>query len=148
MTLRLATEQDWPEVFRMARSFYEASPYNVLDFSEVSCRGIFDKYLQGDKTDLIIILAAAESPYGMILGHASPTPFSTRKVASELAWWVDESYRSTRDSLLLFKAYEDWAVRIGATIVQMAMLNDSTDLHKFYTKNGYRPAECSYIKEL
>lgn len=146
--LRLATEQDWPEVLRMAHSFYKASPYNVLDFSEVSCRSLFDRYLQGDKTDLIIILAAAESPYGMILGHASPTPFSTLKVASELAWWVDESYRSTRDSLLLFKAYEDWAVRIGATICQMAMLDESTNLEKFYLKNGYKPAERSYIKEL
>jgi hypothetical protein len=145
MTLRLATEQDWPEVLRMARSFYEASPYNVLDFSEVSCRSLFDKYLSGNKSDLIIILSDAP---GMIIGHSSATPFSTKRVASELAWWIDEGSRGTRDALLLFKAYEDWSVRIGATICQMAMLDESTNLEKFYLKNGYRPAERSFIKEL
>jgi hypothetical protein len=84
----------------------------------------------------------------MIIGFCDSLPFSSDRVAAELAWWVDEDKRGSRDSLLLFKAYEDWALRVGAKIKQMAMLDDVTNLAAFYEKQGYRPAERSYIKEI
>ena len=145
--LKLATENDWPHVLRMAKSFHETSPYGGLEFSEASCRAMFDKYLKGDRRELIVILAG-EIPYGMIVGYSSSLPFSLDRVAMELAWWVDEDKRGTKESLLLFKAYEDWCVRIDCKIAQMAMLDDVTNLRKFYLKQGYRPAEQSFIKEL
>lgn len=149
MTLRLAEAHDYDEVIRMARAFHKASPYNVLEFSEDTCRELFERYLRGDRRELVIILAESESrPFGMIIGFANLTPFSLDRVASELAWWVDEDMRKTRDSLLLFKAYEDWALRVGAKINQMAMLDEVTNLVAFYEKQGYKPAERSYIKEI
>lgn len=129
----------------MARSFHEASPYSDLTFNEDACRKFFDSYLRSDRRSLIIILAG-ETPYGMIIGHSDSPPFSHDRVASEVAWWVDEDKRGSRDSLLLFKAYQDWALRIGAKITQMAMLDDVTNLNNFYLKQGYVPAERSYIK--
>ena len=132
----------------MARAFHEASPYNGLEFSEEKCNGLFQSYLAGDKKSLVIILAVDEGPYGMIIGLSDSLPFSLDRVAMELAWWVDEDKRGSRDSLLLFKAYEDWALRVGAKIKQMAMLDDVTNLAAFYEKQGYRPAERSYIKEI
>lgn len=131
----------------MARSFYENSPYSGFTFSEEKCREIWDVYLQ-DKTRVIIILACDENPFGMIIGLASEMPFSKEKTTIELAWWCDPNKRGSRDSIMLMKAYEDWAIRIGAKMSQMAMLDDSTDLEKFYTRSGYRPAERSYIKEI
>src|SRR5688572_32090956 len=125
----------------MARAFHEASPYNSLEFSEEKCRALFESYLVGDKRSLVIILAVGTSPHGMIIGFSDSLPFSFDRVAVELAWWVDEDKRGSRDSLLLFKAYEDWALRVGAKIKQMAMLDDVTNLAAFYEKQGYRPAE-------
>ena len=156
MTLRLAEEKDYQDVLRMARAFHEASPYNGLEFNEDQCRDFFRQYLRGDRRRLIIILAGEiPSPqaidpsrvYGMIIGHSDSPPFSLDRVASEVAWWVDEDKRGSRGSLLLFKAYQDWALRVGSKITQMAMLDDVTNLEKFYTKQGFRPAERSYIKE-
>lgn len=141
----------------MAKAFHEASPYNSLEFSEDKCRALFESYLVGDKRSLVIILATSsknesshvdESPHGMIIGLADSLPFSNDRVAAELAWWVDEDKRGSRDSFLLFKAYEDWALRVGAKIKQMAMLDDVTNLAAFYEKQGYRPAERSYIKDV
>lgn len=146
MTLRLAEVKDYPHVLRMARRFHESSPYNGLEFNEDQCRSFFDQYLRGDRRRLVIILAG-EIPYGMIIGHSDSPPFSLDRVASEVAWWVDEDKRGSRGSLLLFKAYQDWALRVGSKITQMAMLDDVTNLEKFYTKQGFRPAERSYIKE-
>lgn len=147
MTLRLATENDFDDIVRMAKSFHDASPYVSLEFSEGKCREFFNHYLRGDRKEVIIILAHAEERvFGMIIGYASSTPFSDNLVASEVAWWVDEDMRQSRDSLLLFKAYEDWALRINVKITQMAMLDNSTNLQNFYSKQGYSPAERSYIK--
>lgn len=148
MTLKLATAEDYPHIIRMARAFHQASPYADLEFSEEKCEQMFRLYLTGDKRELVIILAVGESPFGMIVGFANSIPFSNEKIAAELAWWVDEERRGTKDSLLLFKAYEDWAVRIGAKVSQMAMLDDVTNLSKFYIKQGYAPAERSYVKRI
>ena len=147
MSLRLAEAYDYDEVIRMARAFHQASPYSGLSFDEDKCKKLFDGYLQGDKKSLVIILACDETPYGMIIGHCHELPFSNDRVAMELAWWVDEGSRGKRESLLLFKAYEDWTLRVGAKIMSMAMLDDVTNLSSFYEKQGYRPAERHYIKE-
>lgn len=146
--LRLATIEDYGEVLRMARAFHKSSPYSEITFSEDVCSALFDQYLLGDKTGLIIILSVDESPYGMVIGHCAAPPFSTEKVASEVAWWVDEDHRGSKDSILLLKAYEDWALRVGASVCQVAMLDDVTDLQRFYQRQGYHPAERSFIKEL
>jgi hypothetical protein len=146
--LKLAEASDYNDVIRMAKAFHEASPYSSLEFSEEKCNGLFKSYLAGDKKSLVIILATGERPHGMIIGYSDSLPFSFDRVATELAWWVDEDKRGSRDSLLLFKAYEDWALRVGAKIKQMAMLDDVTNLAAFYEKQGYRPAERSYIKDI
>lgn len=130
----------------MARRFHEASPYSDLEFSEEQSRAVFEKYLGSNKTEIVIILAEDDEPFGMIIGACSSLPFSGDKVASELAWWVDEGKRGSKDSLMLFKAYQDWARRVGSKITQMAMLDDVTNLNKFYLKQGFVPAERSYIK--
>lgn len=149
MSLKLAESKDYPDIIRMAQAFHRASPYVDLEFSEERCRGLFDHYLRGDRRELVIILAHEEERvFGMIIGFANSIPFSNEKVAAELAWWVDEDKRKTKDSLLLFKAYEDWALRIGAKMSQMAMLDDVTNLSGFYLKQGYQPAERSYIKRI
>ena len=130
----------------MARRFHEASPYSDLTFSEEQTRAVFEKYLKSNKTEIVIILSCDPKPMGMIIGACTGLPFSEDKVASELAWWVDEDKRGSRDSLLLFKAYQDWALRVGSKITQMAMLDGVTNLNNFYLKQGYVPAERSYIK--
>lgn len=132
---------------RMFKSFHKSSPFSNLKFDEGKVSKIYDAYLKSDKSDIIVIIAEDVKPFGFIVGICEELPFSSDKVAMELAWWVDEDHRGHRDSVLLMKAYEDWSVRIGARMTQMAMLDESTDLHRFYKRMGYRPAEASYIKE-
>jgi GNAT superfamily N-acetyltransferase len=146
MTLRLATVQDYGDIIRMAKSFHEKSPYSQMEFSEDRCEELFRAYLEGDKRSLIIILAVDKRPFGMIIGHCAELPFSDDRVSSEVAWWVDEDKRGHKDSVLLMKAYQDWALRVGARMTQMAMLDDVTDLDKFYRRQGFVPAERSYVK--
>lgn len=147
MTLKLAQEEDYGHVVRMANAFHQASPYSDCKFDINRLRLMWDQYLR-DKKRLCVILACDPNPYGMIVGMSSELPFSSDLATMEMAWWVDEERRGSRESLLLMKAYEDWAVRVGAKVIQMAMLDESTNLDKFYLRQGYRPAERSYIKEI
>lgn len=146
--LRLAEEKDYMDCLRMAKSFHQASPYSQQEFSEEKCRAMFQKYLSGNKTDIIIILAEDVSPYGMIVGMSSELPFSDSKISTELVWWVDKDKRGKRESVLLFKAFEDWSKRINSKLIAMAMLDESTDLSSFYTKQGYVSAERTFFKEV
>lgn len=147
MTLRLATDKDEQEVLRMASCFHGVSPYKDLEFSSTASLGLFNAYLHGDKTSLVIILSEQdERPRGMVIGMSSTPLFSEDKMATEIAWWMDEEYRGSKDSLLMIEAYQEWSRRVGAKMTQVAMLDDLTDLSRFYTKKGYRPAERSFIK--
>jgi hypothetical protein len=142
MTIRLATEDDFPLIIQMARKFHEASPYQVLEFSELRCMQLFQAYLQ-DKTSVMILL----SDHGMLIAFASQAPFSNHKVSTEVAWWVNPECRGKRDSLLLLDAYEIWSRKVGCSLCQVAMLPSVTDLSKFYEKRGYKLLEQSYVKE-
>lgn len=144
--IRFAERHDLEDCLRMARNFHEKSPYSHLDFDESKCRELFQKYLEGDRTEILILLAESSKVFGMIIGLRGELPFSSVPVSTELAWWVDPEYRKSRDSLMLFKAYEEWSRRVGAKITQVAMLDDVTDLSGFYTKQGYTAAEKSYVR--
>lgn len=148
MSLRLANSGDFDDCLRMARLFHEKSPYGDREFSEEKCSEIFNNYLEDGGRNLIFILAEDRHVFGMIIGLRSELPFSSDVVCTELAWWVDEDRRGSRDSLLLFKAYEDWSRRVGGDIKAVAMLDGVTDLSDFYTRQGYRRAESTYIKEI
>lgn len=140
--IRLATEEDFPELIRMAKEFHSASPYNGLEFSVTKCFELFQTYLR-DKTSVMILM----TDHGMLIAHAGEAPFSQDRVSSEVAWWVDPEGRGHRDSLLLFEAYEVWSRKVGCRLCQVAMLPSVTDLSKFYERRGYKLLEQSYVKE-
>ena len=146
--LRLATKADVGDCLRMAKSFHSQSPYSAQEFSEEKCRNIFDQYLQDGGKNLIFIIAVDPTPYGMIIGMKGELPFSRAVVCTEIAWWVDEDKRGTKDSILLFKAFEEWGRRVGGDISAVAMLDGVTDLSTFYERQGYRAAEKTHFKEI
>jgi len=140
MTLRLATEEDFPTVLDMARRFHSESPFTVLPFREDAVRAVFDAYLLDPSTTVFIM-----NDYGVIIGQRYTTPFSDVSVTAEIAWYGRPEGRG-RASLELLEAYKDWSHRVGARITQVAMLEGMTDLDKFYRRQGFTPAERSYIK--
>lgn len=146
--LRLANSNDLDTCISMARMFHSESPYKNEEFSEEKITNIFNQYLEDKGLNLIIILACDEKPFGMIIGIKSELPFSTSLVCTELAWWVNPDKRGTKDSLMMFKAYEDWSRRVGGNLMAVAMLDGVTDLSEFYSRQGYRQAEKTYIKEV
>lgn len=148
-SLKLASEEDYPVLLKMCVEFHKSSPYNNIPMELDKVASIFEEYRNGDKTSLICILLCHGSDVcGVILGHVATLPFSSKKVAGEIIWWVDPEHRQRRGSLMLFEAFEFWGKKVGADFLQVTNTRGTTDLQKFYERKGYSEAEITYVKGL
>jgi RimJ/RimL family protein N-acetyltransferase len=148
--LRLATLDDIPTLLRFAKNFHRASPYRGMRFDSQKGKEFLEGIIIGRQTEGIVLVALKDSqPIGMLVGACSEPVFTRSKVAMELGWWIEEEFRKTKASFLIYKAYEDWAFRVGCSHVQGAYLPGvSPELDEFYKKRGYIQVESSYLKTL
>lgn len=146
--LKLATEEDYEACLHLTYQMYTHSHWTNSPFVPEKCRQVFDSYLNGDKTNIVIILLCDPDPYGIIIGVKQPLPFCDGTVSTEVVWWVDENRKDIRGLLWLYEAFEDWSRRTKATYIQSGMLLSLADLSKFYERRGYHRAEQSYFKEI
>lgn len=84
---------------------------------------------------------------GFIVCQVMEPLFSSDKVSTDIAWFVNKDHRNTSAGFRLMKAYEDWAVDHGIKFIGMAYLERVSDLSKYYEKKGYVKAETHYMKE-
>lgn len=73
--------------------------------------------------------------------------FSSDRISTDIAWFVNKDSRKSTAGFRLLKAYEDWALNNNIKYVGMAYLERVTDLSKVYEKKGYVKAETHYMKE-
>lgn len=146
--LKLATEEDWDTCLYLTRQMYAHSHWTNSVFVPGKCRQVFESYLAGDKTKIVIILLCNPDPYGLIIGVKQDLPFCDGSVSTELVWWVDENRKDIRGLLWLYEAFEHWSRTVKATYIQSGMLLDMADLSKFYERRGYKRVEQSYFKEI
>lgn len=148
--LRLATLSDIPILIQYAKAFHRASPYRGMRFDSQKGQKFFEHVITGALADHVCLIALKDfNPIGFLVGAASQPHFSSVKVAMELGWWIEEEQRGTRASFLIYKAYEDWATRIGCSYVQGAYLPGvSPPLDEFYKSRGYTQVESSFLKTL
>lgn len=133
----------------MAKSFFEASPFNGMTFTEDKINVIFDTALYLKTKAIFILLQNDEGQnVGFISGYKEAPLFAKEEIASELAWWVDEDYRKTRKSHELVLAFEDWAVRTQSYAINMASITGFSpeSVNKLYEKKGYVNTENSYLR--
>lgn len=148
MPLKLAEEKHREDFVRMCKNFFESSPFKEMTFSRDGIDAVLDLHLE-DKTKAIVILYEVDNKIvGMVCGMASSPLFAVEPIASELAWWVDEEYRKTKDSAKLIYAFEDWALRIGSYGTSLALIKGVSpeSVGKFYERQGYVETENNYLK--
>jgi GNAT superfamily N-acetyltransferase len=146
--VRVAKQEDVPDLIRFARNFHKSSPYKWLRFDQKKVKESFERVTSSPGTDMIALIAyKGDENIGMVVAAADSPPFSSEKVSTELAWWVEPEHRKTRAALFLFEAYEEWARRVGCRGVQSAYLLDTNhDPSEFYIKKGYTEVESSFLK--
>ncbi len=130
----IATEADIPRILEYAKAFHDYSPWSVYPMDGAAT----EAYARGIMAAGVILL----SDTGMIGGLLSPVPFApSLVVAVELFWWGDGHLK---------KEFEAWARERGATAVQFSALADdrSDMMARLFRRDGYRPVETGYLKDL
>jgi GNAT superfamily N-acetyltransferase len=136
----------------MARKFYETTPYHgVVDYDDSKMSDVIISLLE-NPTERIAILAIDDKtgePVGMLCGQVGETLFNRKRVASELAWWIDPDHRSSRVSIELINAFEYWAKhKARCEYVQLATVEtDQVErISKFYNRKNYNIYERCFLK--
>ena len=149
MSLRLATTEDVDVVLRFALDFYKASPYKLMRFDRRKATEFLCSVIHSGHTIGLALIALEDSkPVGILIGVQAEPVFSGVEMATELAWWVDPECRDRSAGRLMLDAYEDWALRVGCSYVQVASLVDLSpvELEEFYKSRHYVQAENSFMK--
>lgn len=141
MIIRVATPEDFEQVYTLAMNFALASPYHEFVIPETVAD--FTKAMLAKPTNEAIVLIADG---GLIAGVAQAFQFGQVKAAAEVGWWVDPDKRKDGLGQELIEALEYWAERLGCAFITMVSLDDQ--LGKYYEKRGYKLQERVYMKEL
>lgn len=140
---RLALPDDFDEVLEMSYKFLNSVVYKNYYTTNAVESMIRDTLTHVYNRNTVIFL---EPGAGIIAGLACPFLYGECLVASELAWWVEPTMRSTKVGKELMDAFEDWARNEGCKLITMISIDDT--LGKYYEKRGYSLYEHAYMKEL
>jgi GNAT superfamily N-acetyltransferase len=150
--IRFAVEQDIPTLVGWGEKFWEHTWFKQ-ELDQEYCGQSVAFLLQGLMNDdhgfVLVVEDEEQQVRGFALIAVSPFVFNlNRKMAGELAWYVDPEYRGHRAGLTLLKKAELVAQRRGCDYLSMISMNHSMNVGPLYEKVGYSPAETTYIKEL
>lgn len=150
--LKIATWDHFPDIMEMAERFHQTSPYRDTEvFDESRVAEIVIPAIENPVDRIVLVLEDTESrrAVGMVIGMTTQGIFSRSKIAAELAWWVNDEYR-TRHSLRLLDAFLYWAQNVAkCDTVQMALLeNEHIDrLTKVYNRKGLTLTERAFYRK-
>ena len=136
------TEEELDYIVRAARRFYKEAGFDFPD----NAKEYYTNLLSNDIMFTKVIIGK-----GFVVGFVAPSFLQpSKKLCSELAWYVEPMYRGTTVALKLMKMYEREASERGCDQVSMVCLEslDPETTGDIYTRLGYKKLESHYIKEL
>ena len=145
INIREATEEDALDCLILFKPFHKESkvPYS---WDAKKTQEVFIPTLPLE--NFVTFVAERENDVvGFICGMYAEPFFSSEKISTEVAWFVNKEYRNSTAGFRLMKAYEEWAKGKGVKYVGMTYLENITDLSEVYEKKGYSKAETQYMKE-
>jgi len=139
-----ATHEDIPAIVRMARAFFDTTPYGFLGFDPMSVENVARFLIGGGG---VVFIYRNPDPVGMIALACSPFFCnSSRLMVEECMWWVDPEHRRSTAGLGLLKKAEKWSAERGASGLVMASINESAN--SIYDKMGYLRSDQRFMKPL
>lgn len=150
MTLKLLTHEDIPHLLKLAEMFHSESPYSDTEFVPDKVVALAEESIRNPKGYLCVLALEGEQIVGFLGGVITELPFSSEKIAAELAWYVLPEFRGGRYAKELHEAYEYWANLLKVSKIQMALLEGPyrKALTRLYRMRGYKETEHSFVKEI
>lgn len=145
INIRKAVEDDVLDCLMLFKQFHKESklPYS---WDAKKTQALFLQTLPMKEIETFVAEIDGDV-VGFIVCQVMEPLFSSDKVSTDIAWFVNKDHRNTSAGFRLMKAYEDWAVDHGIKFIGMAYLERVSDLSKYYEKKGYVKAETHYMKE-
>lgn len=146
--IRPATAEDVPRLAEMGRDFFAFSAFGEFaDYDQSSA----SRSIQALRASGCVFVAVdGREIVGALIGTIAPLWFDDgARIASELAWWVNESHRHTAAGLRLYRAFEDWAGDQQASAIVMSDLvvrGGDMPAARTFERLGYTTIERSHIK--
>lgn len=145
MIIRSVQADDQEVVLKWAEEFIEYHPLDMKwDRNHIISRlnDVFDN-------GIFLIAEKDNVPIGSILGVIQPHFYDpTKRVLTEMAWWVDTNYRNGTVGMRLLKAFEDKGKQNGCDIIIMTSTINTPKLPNILEKKGYSLMEHSYARKL
>jgi GNAT superfamily N-acetyltransferase len=145
----VAEESDLPRVVHGCAEFFDESglPGQLkvdtwIEFWEESFR---------NNTGKMWIFEHQGEFCGALAGLFFVNPVNGMLTASELLWYVKPEWRGNTGGTALYRAFEKEAWERGAGMLAVAhLLEGGTPdiLRRFYLREGFKPVEKTYMKEL
>jgi GNAT superfamily N-acetyltransferase len=146
-TIRRATEDDAEALLVMARKFVAFAPYHDrVTATDDELRAIIT-YFTANAT--VFVAEKHGAVIGMLVAVLAPVWYAPScRVATELAWWVEQEHRGGTAAIRLIQAFEKWAKDECAVMVTMSNLEVETDnrVSSMLARMGYRIMEQSHTK--
>lgn len=123
--LKLAKEEDVPDLLKLSRDLYEESIYSRnTAFAEDQVEATLDMSTSEHDKICTVMLKKEEETIGFITMAASNYHFSNEKMAIELGFWIKPDHRSFSNLRKLVSSYFYWAKKIGCKTAMLGKLKD------------------------
>lgn len=149
-TIRRATTDDVDALMRMGHNFIAYGKHDSMSIDGWELASQIMAVLQSP--NMVVFVGEMNGRVeGMIVGAITSLWFApSRRMAVELAWWVEEPARMSPMAIRLVRAYEQWATDSGAQFIAMSSLESKSgpDVASMLARLGYAKAETTHIKEV
>lgn len=132
--LKLATEEDLPELVKLSEKLFSDSYYALFSsFDSDVVRDTFRRIINDNLNNVVIILYSDNRVVAFIAGTIINQLFHSRdKVAVELGFWINEKARTLQNIRLLYGAYRYWAKMNDCDLLQMGKIKTKNKPEEFY----------------
>lgn len=146
--LRVGRPSDCADCFRMVRDLYSFSDIgltsDVLNAQWFEHR--FALFCEIPDAFVCVLEGTDGLPHGVLIAGVGQTIFSPKRVAEEMAFWIDEEYRGGNAAKYMIQWAESWARTAGCVLLGLTSYDERVS--PFYERLGYGRGERKHHKVL
>lgn len=143
--LRLAEEEDIPELLEMGRAHVAASNYAPMGFDDQKAGAFMRKLLVG--AFAAVAVSDDGRIVGAIFGDVVEPWYSTHRMGVEHVIYVRPECRGGRAAWMLVQAWVKWCWAEGAMQIRPGVSTGSDDAGAFYERLGFKRAGALYVMD-
>lgn len=137
--IRNATKDDLDDLIVLGREMHQESRFSVMNFSEEKVRTILGNLID-DPNGCLLVSEVDGVVIGGFAGFIAEHYFSTDRLATDLALFINRADRGGMSAARLLRAFVKWAKQNGASLIQVGV---TTGVHleqttKLYNALGFK----------